>query len=365
MSSPKTIGIVLHPYGEDKPGGLPRVIFEWTKAMLERDRENTYVIFLKHEPKKRPDLPGNFKLEILGDSLFWLDKLAQKTLCDVYIFNTPVLPLRFRPKKSIIIAYDFPYKYFGAKTLREYVQYKITGVYHLWSFKRANAIISVSHSAKDEIIKLFGIPPEKITPIYHGFKRICQEPQTAVELPEKFFFFAGTIKERKNVLSIVRGLHILKQKHPTTIHKVVIGGKKAGPYYKKILAYIQDNNLEDDILFLDYINDNQLSYVYRKAEALVFPSLIEATGNPIQEAMDCGTPVITSNIFGPAELGSDGSAVLVDPYKPEEIAGAMYAIISDSAFREKLVTQGHEQVKKFSWDNAYQKTIALINTVLA
>jgi len=358
------IGIVLHPYGEEKPGGLPRVIFEWTKALIERDKKNQYIVYLKNKPKKNPDLPGNnWKLETLGGGIFWQDKLKDKEKADIYIFNTPVLPLFFRPPKSIIIAYDFPYKYLPSKNWKEYIQYKVTGFYHLLSLKRADAIISVSKSTKDEVVKFFGISPEKITPIYHGFKRICTEPETVVSVPDKFFFFAGTIKERKNVWNIVKAFNLFKKENPNTKHKVVIGGKKAGEYYEKIVNYAKENNLEQDVIFLDHINDSQLSYVYKKAEALIFPSLIEGTGNPILEAMDCGIPVITSNIFGPAELGDDGSAVLIDPYNPEDIKKAMVKITKDSDFRNKLIKKGFEQVKKFSWDIAYKETLSLLNRI--
>lgn len=355
-----TIGIVLNPYGETKPGGLARVIFEWTNALIARDRENTYKVFVKGNPKV-PDFTGApWSFVPLGNGAFWLDRLAEHA-CDVYLFNTPVLPLSFRPKRSVILAYDFPYKHLPATTLKEYIQYKLTGLYHGWSLRRANAVISVSESTKDEIVQLFGVTPQKITPIYHGFKRICALPETTVALPEKFFFFAGTIKERKNVLNIVKAYELFRKEQGT--HKLVIGGKKEGPYYERIVRYITAHALTGDVVFLDHLNDQQLSYTYRRAEALIFPSLIEGTGNPILEAMDCGIPVITSNIFGPAELGSNGSALLIDPYKPEEIADAMRHIVCDPELRKTLVQKGFEQVKYFSWDTAFKETMALFRSL--
>jgi len=66
------IGIILHPYDEDKPAGLARTIFEWTKGMLEVDEENEYTIFVKKKPRKEPVLPGNnWRLEDLGGGRFW------------------------------------------------------------------------------------------------------------------------------------------------------------------------------------------------------------------------------------------------------------------------------------------------------
>lgn len=359
------IGIVLNPYGESKPGGLARVIFEWTKALITRDKVNEYIVFLKHEPKKKPDIPGeNWRVEVLGEGPLWLDRIRSREKCDIYIFNTPVLPFFYRPEKSVIIAYDFPYKHLPSTSLKELIQYKLTGIYHKISMQRAQSIIAVSKSTKDEIVKLFGIESKKITPIYHGFKRICLEEEKAVVLPERFFFFAGTIKERKNVLNIVKAYELFRKDGLGQGHKLVIGGKKTGSYYESIVEYIHKHGLADDVVFLDHINDHELSYVYKRAEALIFPSLIEGTGNPILEAMDCGIPVITSNIFGPAELGGNGSAVLIDPYKPEAIKDGMQKIVTDQSFRNNLVKGGYEQVKKFSWDIAYKETMELLAKTL-
>ncbi len=358
------IGIILHPYGETMPGGLPRVIFEWTKALLERDQENEYIIYVKNQPKSPPSLPGkNWKLEVLGSGLFWLNRLKKSSSADVYIFNTPILPLFFRPKKSVLIVYDYPYKHLPPKDMKDRFRRVIIGWYHKFSLKRADAIVSISQSTKDETVRIFGVPPEKISVIYHGFKSICDVPESKIDLPEKFFIFAGTIKERKNVFNIVKAYREFKKSSPGAKEKLVIGGKSEGAYYESIKKYVQEEGLENDVIFAGYLNDGQLSYAYRRASALVFPSIIEGSGNPILEAMDCGIPVITSNIFGPAELGSDGSALLVDPYSVPELAKAMARISGDESLREQLVSRGRDQIKKFSWDKAVTELLKIIDSL--
>ena len=117
------IGIILHPYGEKKPAGLGRYIFDLSKALIENDNNNEYIIYLKEKPDKIPNFLGqNWKIEILGFKMFWLDLglfFARKS--DLYIFNTPIMPFFFRPKKSVVIALDFAYKYFKAKNLKEFI----------------------------------------------------------------------------------------------------------------------------------------------------------------------------------------------------------------------------------------------------
>ena len=209
------IGIVLHPYGEKEPGGLPRVIFEWANALLTYDKKDEYVIFVKNEPTILPQFPkGNWKLEVLGGGFDWLKRLKKKTSVDICIFNTPVLPLFYRPKKSIVIAYDFPYKHLPPKNLSDRLLRIVIGAYHKRSLKRADAIVAVSDATKREVVSLFNIPEEKVQTIYHGFKRICAIPEKKVSTPESYFFFAGTLKERKNVFRIIEGYHLLKQEHP-------------------------------------------------------------------------------------------------------------------------------------------------------
>mgnify|MGYP001571128648 CR=1 FL=1 len=74
-------------------------------------------------------------------------------------------------------------------------------------------------------------------------------------------------------------------------------------------------------------------------------------------------PDITSNIFGPAELGSKGSALLVDPYDTAEIKKAMIKIITDNNFRSELIRKGLARAQEFSWDKTAGTTLKLINSI--
>ncbi|MEK7107688.1 MAG: glycosyltransferase [Patescibacteria group bacterium] len=360
------IGIILHPYGEQKPGGLPRIIFGWAEALLSVDQKNEYIIFLKEKPVAPPDLPGkNWRMEILGQGSFWLERLRRKTLCDVYLFNTPVLPFFWRPPRSVVITLDYPYKYLKTKNFKEWLFRRFIGWYHQRSLKRVNHIIAVSHSTKNDTVKFFGVPPDKISLVYHGFKKICELPEQAIVLPEKFFFFAGTMKERKNILNIIKAYKLFMEKRPEAFERLVLGGKNEGEYYETLRQFVVKNNLTDKVYFTGHLNENQLSYAYRRAAALVFPSLVEGTGFPILEAMSCGLPVITSNIFGPAELGANGAAILINPREPKEIAEAMEKITSSDGLRAVLVEKSREQLKLFSWNKTGRETLGILEKITA
>lgn len=358
------IGILLHPYGEEKPGGLARTIFEWTKSMLSQDSKNEYIIFLKNKPQRTPELPGkNWQMCALGGGIFWMEKLKNAPQADVYLFQTPVLPLFYRPRKTCVIVQDFPYKYLRPKNIKEFFRNRFVGMYHGFSLRKADQLVAVSNSTKNDCMRFFGIPEHKIKVIHMGFKRICETPQSVFPVPERFFLFVGVVKERKNVFTIVKGFEEFKRKNPKAPQKLAIGGKAEGPYYQAIVEYIRTKKLEKDVIFLGYLNDSQLSFVYRKTDALVFPSSIEGFGMPVLEAMDCGTAVITSNIFGPSEVGEGGAALLVDPKNSSEIAGAFEKIAFDPDIRKKLVENGLKRSREFSWDIAGRELLKLIITL--
>jgi len=350
-STTRKIGIILHPYDEDKPAGLARTIFEFTKGMLEIDDGNEYTIFLKKLPKVAPVFPGkNWKIKVLGGKRFWLENLRNAPKMDVYIFNTPMMPIFWRPQKSIVIALDFAYWYLLPKTLRGQALKWITYFLHLRALRRADSIVAISKATRKDISSLFKINEKKVKVIYCGFKKICETPEQNINLPGKFFFFAGIIKPRKNVLNIVKAFHFFLKSN--TGYSLVIGGNGAGSYYEEIQSYVKDNNLENLVIFVGHLNDAELSYAYKRAYALVFPTLIEGFGYPVLEAMDCGTPVITSNQSSLVEVGGNNSALLVYPYDSEDIASALEKIVKNPKIREDLVEKGYEQSKRFSWNKA-------------
>ncbi|MDP3771774.1 MAG: glycosyltransferase family 1 protein [bacterium] len=355
------IGIVLHPYGEDKPAGLARTIFELTTGMIAEDRENDYIIFLKNKPRVLPEFSGkNWRIEILGSGYLWLDRLKTAPRADVYVFNTPVLPLFWRPPKSIALALDFAYLDFPPHGFFGRILNTITYWYHRRSLWRADRIVAISEATKRETMRIFHMQAEKIDVVRCGFKRVCAVPETRLALPENFFLFVGIVKERKNVFNVVRGFNAFQKTHRD--YHLVIAGNAVGPYADAIREYITAEKLEEKIIFPGHMNDGQLSYMYRRAMALVFPSFIEGFGYPVLEGMDCGIPVVTSDQSSLAEVGGD-AALLIDPHRPEAIAGAMARIADEPGVREELIKKGHERTKLFSWHKAGREMTAVCKKV--
>src|SRR3989338_6709160 len=171
------IGIILHPYGEDKPAGLGRAIFEITRSILDlearlpsgsRASRNEYLIILRRKPKTLPEFPGNnWRIKIADHKYFWLDRALFGESLDICIFNTPIISFFVRPKKSVVIAYDFAYD--------DFVPSRFLKRYHGFSLRHADTVIAISEATKKEIIKLFNIPGDKIKVVYLGHYNISSK----------------------------------------------------------------------------------------------------------------------------------------------------------------------------------------------
>lgn len=357
------IGIILHPYEEGKPAGLGRYILELTKSLIENDKENEYIVYLKKKPKVMPKfVTSNYRVEVLGFGKLWRELgffFAPKT--DLYVFNTPVMPIFFRPKKSIVIALDFAYLYFKPERLKERINNFLLYKMNSFSLKRADSIVAISEATKRDVVKLFNISEGKIKVIYPGFSNICTLSSEEVVVPSSFFLSVGVIKERKNLLNIVKGFHEFKKDNESDF-KLVVAGKGNNAYYREVLSFVEENSLKEAVIFLGFVNDNQLSFLYKQAKAFVFPSLVEGFGMPVLEAMDCGLPVITSNDSFLAEVAG-GAALLVDPKSPNEIAMVMEKIATDDNLRNDLSEMGNTRVLSFSWKKCASQFIALLNNI--
>jgi glycosyltransferase involved in cell wall biosynthesis len=349
------IGLIVDPYGEKAPGGLGRAIFEMAKSIVESKPEHSYTLYMKDAPKTRPDIKGEWQLKKIGArSLFFTAARAVDRTHDVHVFFNPIIPLFFFPKKSIVVVHDFAYLELGGRTFKEKLTRLVLYFAHGTSLHKASAVVAVSQAAKDSTIKHFHIDPKKIRVIYNGFIASSSAPK-AVDVPPKFFLFAGVLKERKNVHGIIHAFAEFHRKHQD--FHLLIAGKREGAYAKEAVRLAEGLGLETQVWFLGYVTDAELAYLYTKAVALVFPSFIEGFGMPVLEAMHAGLPVITSNTGALAEVAGD-AALLVDPHNPTDIAHAMEDILT---VRETYMQKGHARAQEFSW----QKTASAFHEQIA
>jgi len=239
--------------------------------------------------------------------------------------------------------------------------------------KISDLITTNSISTKNDIIKHFKISPDKIKVVYHAYDdktyhKLSANEKKISEFKKKysinydFFLFVGTMQPRKNIITILKAMILLKESNELK-HKLVIIGAK-GWKYSPIFSFIKENNLEEDVRFMNYIPNEDLKFFYNFSKAFVWPSLYEGFGIPPLEAMACGTPVITSKISSMPEILGDAASYIYPPTNYSELAKKMIQIIKDKDLRQELIKKGFLVSSKYGWSKTAKKTEELYENLL-
>jgi glycosyltransferase involved in cell wall biosynthesis len=178
-----------------------------------------------------------------------------------------------------------------------------------WSVEQAAAVIAVSASTRDDLVRLMGVPAERVTVVPNGVGDEMQplDParvaahRAARGLPERLILFLGTLEPRKNVLTLLEAFSLLCRR-PGFAHTLVIAGGK-GWYYQEIETAVERLGLRERVIFAGFVPQEELPLWYNAADLFVYPSLYEGFGLPPLEAMACGTPCDHLQYLGAARGG--------------------------------------------------------------
>ena len=235
--------------------------------------------------------------------------------------------------------------------------------------RKADAIIAVSQATKADIVRLLGVPESKISVIYEAAGPSFR-PLNDPALPDRvharfgvrgdFILFVSTIEPRKNVPTLLRAFRQLLDDYRLDVQLVLAGQK--GWLFDEVFDLVEDLGLGDDVLFVGRVTTEELVWLYNTARALVAPSIYEGFGLTPLEAMACGTPVIVADVSSLPEVVGD-AGLKVDPYKPDEMAVAMWRLLTDPELHASLSAKGITRASCFSWDKAAQETLALYHTL--
>ena len=240
------------------------------------------------------------------------------------------------------------------------------------SVRRAEAIITISESTRQDVVKLLGAPPERVYTVYCGIDQSFRPlPETEVaafkqarQLPDTFILFLGTLEPRKNVDGLIRAYARWRERDKNAPPLIIAGGK--GWYYTKIFQLVESLDLTEAVRFPGYVPQEELVRWYNAASLLVYPSYFEGFGLPVLEAMACGTPVITSTVSSlPEVAGTDGAALLVDPTDIGALAEAMAQLMSQPDRRAVMSARGRARAAGFQWEQTARETVAVYQKVLA
>jgi glycosyltransferase involved in cell wall biosynthesis len=171
-----------------------------------------------------------------------------------------------------------------------------------------------------------------------------------------FFLSVCTLEPRKNLSHTIRCFgRLLQEQKWKDVNLVLVGGK--GWLYKEIFEEVsRQAGLSERVIFTGFVEDDDLSAFYSAALGFVCMSLYEGFGLPVLEAMQCGTPVIASNVSSLPEVTGD-AALLLPPRDADGLCEAMISLYENSALRNELRNKGLERAKLFSWDRCARETV--------
>jgi glycosyltransferase involved in cell wall biosynthesis len=357
------------------PLSVPRTgVGTYTACLLASlEREGETIVPLSHVPGDDclRDVSNGSHRRALNKTV-WMQVLLRRKLekqqLDICHFTNNVAPL-WSPCPYVLTIHDMTlWLYPSYHPLRRLAAMR--PIIPL-AARRAAAVITVSDSAKADVVRLLGIAPEKVSVIYEApeqtFRRPVGESELALarqecQLPDNYLLHVGTLEPRKNLVRLLEAFALLHRRGLIPHHLVFVGQK--GWQFEEIFATVDAHALHGLVHFLDYVPGGRLPAIYHLADALVFPSLYEGFGLPVVEAMACGTPVITSPNGSLKEIAGD-AAVYLEPESVDSMAETIGRTVADRELLVELGQRGLAHSAGFSWRRAAQQTRHVYRQVLA
>lgn len=294
--------------------------------------------------------------------LLWQQTLALRRLqADWYLANFFLPPLL--PCRGAVAVHDLSFRahpdYFPP-FVSWYMKW-LTGA----GIRQAQRVLTISDFSRQELLRFYPAPSQKVTVISLGVGRQFQAQPPATQAHSEpailakygvtppYIFAIGNIHPRKNLARLLEAYRRL-QVERASLPKLVWAG----------LPRWESDSLVTEaqaagVVLPGFIEQADLPTFYRQAEMLVYPSLYEGFGLPPVEAMACGTPVIASNTTSLPEVVGQ-AALTVAPTSPAEIASAMARLLDDPTLSQRLRQAGLERSRQFTWVRTARQLLAAL-----
>jgi glycosyltransferase involved in cell wall biosynthesis len=232
------------------------------------------------------------------------------------------------------------------------------------AIRQASAIVTVSHSARRDLLRLHGVSPDRVSVVHEAaspaFRPIADRAEldairSRYGLPERFILYVGTIEPRKNLGRLMQAFAAAR-KSGIAHHLVCVG-----PYgwsSNDLAGRIDRLGIRNAVHFTGYVPFDDLPAIYNLGDFFVFPSLYEGFGLPVVEAMAAGTAVLTSSTSSLGEIAGD-AAETIDPTSTDAMIDAIRRLANDEALRRDRAEKGLARAKTFSWSQAAREMLAV------
>lgn len=270
------------------------------------------------------------------------EKALKKGDFDVFhptFFDDYYMPY-LQGKPFVLTIYDmmpelFP-QYFGANNFQIVQKRKLV--------KQADIIIAISQHTKDDVVRILGVPEEKVKVVYLGGPEREDIKEPAL-VNEPYFLYMGTRNDYKNFNQTLVDFAKFTNSHPTV--KLVCTG---APFTQSELVDIKNFGLSNHVIH-KRASDSEVKNLYAHAIAFIYPSLYEGFGMPILEAFAYGCPALLNNKSCFPEIAGDAALYFDSQEGKSDLPLVMERLINFSQEeRTALVEKGYERLKLFSWE---------------
>jgi glycosyltransferase involved in cell wall biosynthesis len=374
--------------------GYGRYARELLRALLACDQQNLYRFFLDSETAQEvTDLPEQAQTVIVKTSqaatraagaagrrslrdMWAMSRAVQQGGRDLDLFYFPSVytyfPLRTRARVIVTIhdtiAEHYPQLIFPNRRSRLFWRLKV-GL----AVRQAHLVITVSETARREIIKEFGLKEEAVRVVSDAvsgeFRPLGNHPEARQVLArygighdERFILYVGGISPHKNLATLLDAYaSLLRGQGVRDVRLVLVGDFQKDVFYSAYQALrerVEQDRLSGRVVFTGFVPDSDLVHLYNAAEMLVLPSFDEGFGLPALEAMACGTPVVASRAGAlPEVIGQAG--LFFNPYAPEELGEHLQRLLADHRLRAELGRKGLQRAREFTWERSARVALGI------
>ncbi len=295
---------------------------------------------------------------------FWLAKSMRDNGIDVYVgFFADFFPFCFFSKiKKIWLIHDLVWKLYPETTDVNSWHKKRAIVRNM---KRADILLSVSDSTRNDLARLLNIRKEIITlhnaadrkTFHRADPRAIARIKKSYEINRPYILSVCTLEPRKNLVTLLDAYGRIAG---SVRHQLVLVGM-SGWKNTRLFEMIDRHPARHSIIVTGYVPSEDLAPLYSGADVFVFPTLYEGFGMPVLEAMQCGCPVISSTSSSIPEVAGD-ACVLVDPLDAEGLAASMEKVLSGRARRKAMSGKGLARSRQFSWEKSAARLLEIIRS---
>ncbi len=228
--------------------------------------------------------------------------------------------------------------------------------------RRMDGIATVSQASKRYFTERYRVRPERVFITTNGigaaYRRMSESELAGIELPvpeKPYILHISRYSMRKNPVTIINGFARFIERTGLDFN-MVCAGKGWDCDEARNLA--SKAGIAGRYVAPGFITEEEAVGLLNRASAFVFPSFAEGFGMPNIEAMACGCPVITSDIFAIPEIVGDAAHIIRKVDDPDEMGEAIGRVVTDGAYRDLLVARGYERIKRYNWDDSARAILA-------